>query len=770
MEEVVEKDVSSGEFNLKKFFFGKISRKLSTGFFIIGVVPLVVFGIILFSIIYSSANQVASNVEVGLEEISHDSMAEDVSLLVDIVEKQTQSYSVLFKSIMLNKEFYKVLNEADETGVISENNFYPAEKSSDWVELNKQFKEIYEVLEQNMDLIRLFHKNGYIVNGIALGEEDVSDYKGDKSWFDDVMNPNVVAKDSFYISPISIARRTGTSAIRYVAPIEENGDRLGLFVINFKANAITENIQKFSLVESGGAMLIDLSYENAEGDISPWPVILSKSVEEGSTYLINESEGAQAPIGKKDFDSFSGEISYEVENVLWHGHYRKVDFYDKEWYVVVSAPEEELFFLSSQIEEETLGIQSKVRIISLFLLILVVVFSIWSGKEISKKISKPIEKLSFLAKQIKEKNFKERVDIKTGDELEELGDVFSSNAEVLEKIEEEHKQLEKSKTEFLSITSHELRSPMTPMKAQLQMLLGDYFGKLNENQKEAIKIVEGNTTRLDNIIVDFLEISRIEAARLKFRFVKADLTKYIKRVIEEMQGFMPEKKIKLILSVDKLPIIEIDPDRVMQVLRNLLTNAIKFSPNNSSIEINVKLQQDSILFSVKDNGIGINEADQQKIFEPFYQSENMYQHKSGGTGLGLAIVRGIVESQNGKVLLESHKGKGTMFSFTFPLKPVLKIKPIKLLFSENKNIEEGLKNIFKIYLGPMGENEFERMKGLGGLDKEKLFIYANTLISKGVLEKRIGEMFKIDLAKVFGDVYNFEKVVTKKIKRWVEEF
>ncbi len=310
----------------------------------------------------------------------------------------------------------------------------------------------------------------------------------------------------------------------------------------------------------------------------------------------------------------------------------------------------------------------------------------------SRAISKPIEELHQATHQLEKGNFNVRVDIKTGDELADLGDAFNKTTEVLERTDEEHKQIDKAKTEFLSITSHELRSPMTPMKAQLQMLQQEYFGKLNNKQKESVDIVLRNTSRLDSIILDFLEISRIEAARLKFRFIKANLADYIERLVKEMKGFLPEKNIEIITKIGKLPTIEIDPDRVMQVLRNLINNAKKFSKENSKIFVNVELKDNKILFSVKDAGIGIAPENRARVFEPFFQEEQTMYRKYSGTGLGLPICRGIIEAQNGKIWVESQLGKGSIFYFTVPLKPVRETKPIKLLFSPKAEIKKRLNN------------------------------------------------------------------------------
>lgn len=400
--------------------------------------------------------------------------------------------------------------------------------------------------------------------------------------------------------------------------------------------------------------------------------------------------------------------------------------------------------------------------VSIFLVFLVSIF-------FSKKISKPFDVLEEGVQRIKKGNFKQKIDLKTDDDFESLAEVLNDAMEVFEKSDNQRKELERAKTEFLSITSHELRSPMTPMRAQLQMLLKQYFGSLNKKQKEAVEIVLRNTERLDKIIADFLEISRIEAARLKFNFVKTNLNEHIHLLLDEMKGFLPEKKIAIDFVPSRLPIIETDPDRIMQVLRNLLNNAKKFSPENSKIIVRAQKEGDFILFSVKDSGVGISKEGQTRLFEPFYQIDNMYQHKSGGTGLGLAISKGIIESQGGRIWIKSEAKKGTTFYFTIPLKPVKEIKPIKLLFSEQGILEKEVKEVFKEVLGPLGENEFEEFNRDQNIDKENLFKYIKSLYSKGVIDIDRKILFMEKVSSVFGVKYRHSSM-NKNIKRWVDKF
>jgi signal transduction histidine kinase len=373
------------------------------------------------------------------------------------------------------------------------------------------------------------------------------------------------------------------------------------------------------------------------------------------------------------------------------------------------------------------------------------------GFFVTRSISKPIKDLHQATLELEKGNYDVRLDIKTDDEIAELGNAFNLTTAALGRLEQERKEIDNAKTEFLSITSHELRSPMTPMKAQLQMLQEGYFGKLNKKQKESLKIITRNSDRLDNIIVDFLEISRIEAARLKFNFKETDIAQIIDETTKFMEGFAKEKNIKLVVNVDKIPMIEVDPDRLSQVLRNLVGNAIKFSEENSKIKIDAKLQKDQLLFSVRDYGCGMNCENQIRVFEPFYQVENSSRRKHGGTGLGLAICRGIVEAQKGKIWVESQEGKGSKFFFTVPLEPIRKIEPIKVLFSSKKLIEKKICEEFKSVLGPLGNSEFDDLKSKNALSKDDLFEYIDSLTDLHIIPQLKGNNFKYKIGGIFGE-------------------
>jgi signal transduction histidine kinase len=376
-----------------------------------------------------------------------------------------------------------------------------------------------------------------------------------------------------------------------------------------------------------------------------------------------------------------------------------------------------------------------------------------AGYFISKSITKPIRELHKATSELEKGNFNVRTNITTNDEIGELSRAFNKSAIALGIMDEEHKQLEKTKSEFFSMTSHELRTPITPLKVQLQMLYKQYYGKLTLKQRETLMNILKNTERLNKIIEDFLEISRIESARLKFIFKKTDVRETVYETINLMEGFAKEKNIQFTTDFGKLPTINADPDRISQVLKNIIHNAIKFSPNNGKIEISAQSKKDFIQFSIKDYGKGMTPKDQIRVFEPFYQV-NIASKEFGGTGLGLAICRGIIEAQKGKIWIQSIEGQGSTFYFTIPLKPIEKIQPIKVLFSPKFEIEKELKEKFISILGPMGIAEFDELQINNEIEKDKIIEYIENLTKERILDEQSSKEFKFEIVKIFGDKPN----------------
>ena len=258
-------------------------------------------------------------------------------------------------------------------------------------------------------------------------------------------------------------------------------------------------------------------------------------------------------------------------------------------------------------------------------------------------------------------------------ELARANKILKTEITERERAEEELKQanieLKKAdelKTQFLGIVSHELRTPITPMNAQLQMILAGYFGDITEKQMKSLEMIQRNTKRLDRLIGDVLDISKLESGVMKFNMDAANLNEIVENAVETMKIQVWDKNLKLILNEDKIPEITVDRDRITQVIINLINNAIKFTDAGGMIQVELSSNADHALVKVRDNGIGIKKEDQAKLFTPFQQVDSSYTRKFEGSGLGLAICKRIVTYHGGKIWIESEPGKGSTFQFTIP--------------------------------------------------------------------------------------------------------
>jgi len=237
-------------------------------------------------------------------------------------------------------------------------------------------------------------------------------------------------------------------------------------------------------------------------------------------------------------------------------------------------------------------------------------------------------------------------------------------------------EVDRLKSEFVATVSHELRTPMTAIKGYVDVLLMGAAGAVNENQSHFLNIVKSNIDRLNILVNDLLDISRIEAGRVILTPQPLDLREIAENVISDVQRRSQEegKPMKVSLDVPKtLPRVMGDPERIRQVIDNLVDNAYHYTPENGTIKVAIHpLGKTEIQVDVEDNGVGIALADQERVFERFYRGEHPLVLATPGTGLGLPIVRQLVEMHNGKIWMKSEglPGKGSVFSFTLPIQKV----------------------------------------------------------------------------------------------------
>jgi PAS domain S-box-containing protein len=236
------------------------------------------------------------------------------------------------------------------------------------------------------------------------------------------------------------------------------------------------------------------------------------------------------------------------------------------------------------------------------------------------------------------------------------------------KAEEKLKEAMRIKSEFISTVSHELRTPLAIMKEDIAIVLDEAAGKINEKQKHFLQAAERNLNRLVRLINDVLDFQKLDSGRMKFNMQENDINEVIKNVHKTMDSSTKDNGLELNLKLeDNLPKSRFDSDRIIQVLTNLVNNAVRFT-EKGSITITTRRMENTIQVSVSDTGCGIEQEDMPRLFHRFEQLATGNDRKTGGTGLGLAISKEIIEGHGGKIWAESQFQKGTTIHFLLPIR------------------------------------------------------------------------------------------------------
>ena len=234
----------------------------------------------------------------------------------------------------------------------------------------------------------------------------------------------------------------------------------------------------------------------------------------------------------------------------------------------------------------------------------------------------------------------------------------------------ERVSIESTTSDFVSLASHQLRTPLSAIKWNTEILLSQRQGKLSAKQIQYLREIYRSNERAINLVNDLLDVSRIQEGKIHLDFRPARVEEIVEEVIEYFYGLIKASQVSINFEIvnGPLPKVETDREKVKRVIMNLLSNSIKYTPAEGKVKITVAKNRGHLKISVSDSGVGIPKADQKKIFKRFFRSTNVIKLAPDGTGLGLFIAKSLVEAMGGKIWFDSEQNKGTTFYFTLPFK------------------------------------------------------------------------------------------------------
>ncbi|MBP9738903.1 GAF domain-containing sensor histidine kinase, partial [Candidatus Saccharibacteria bacterium] len=231
--------------------------------------------------------------------------------------------------------------------------------------------------------------------------------------------------------------------------------------------------------------------------------------------------------------------------------------------------------------------------------------------------------------------------------------------------------LDEAKDEFISMASHQLRTPLTSIKGYLSMMLEGDLGKTSAAQTKAIKEAFGSSQRMVYLISDFLNVSRIKTGKFVIEPKEVNLPEVVGEEIHQLRELAESRDVTLEYEAPgEFPQVKLDDNKIRQVMMNMVDNAIYYTPANGTVQIQLYVNADDVVFKVVDTGIGVPKEEQHKLFTKFFRAGNARVARPDGTGLGLFMAQKIIVEQGGSIIFESTEGKGSTFGFRFPLKSI----------------------------------------------------------------------------------------------------
>jgi len=246
--------------------------------------------------------------------------------------------------------------------------------------------------------------------------------------------------------------------------------------------------------------------------------------------------------------------------------------------------------------------------------------------------------------------------------------IFSIGNSIISEVER-MARLNKMKSEFVSVASHQLRTPLSAIRWETELLISKFGNGLTEKQRSGIESINMLSSRMTRLVSDLLDVARIDQGRLILKKEMVNLNEITKETINEILPLADAKNTSIIFKEDiNMPRIFGDSQKLKIAIENIISNSVKYTIGKGKVDISIEKNDGFVIFSSKDNGVGIPEEQQSQVFNKFFRSDNVVKYQTEGTGLGLYIAKNIVEQLGGKMWFSSKEGIGSIFSFSLPIK------------------------------------------------------------------------------------------------------
>jgi signal transduction histidine kinase len=550
----------------------------------------------------------------------------------------------------------------------------PTEKKLEYL------KSVLQIDRHTYDLATIFDKIGKEM-GDTSNSGVVGTDQSDEAFFKSAARGDIY----FDKAPVFSNNSSSHRIIRVAGPLYDSTGKIsGVLQLVFPFSKISQILQtestlpysEINLVSTNGSIMYSNYYDNS---------VFPKSLN-------------HQPIFAKIKNSSNSIESLISTNLNGQGDALFVAAKDKGY---LDYPGSGWFLITAQDTEQAFSPVLDLRNSFLLATILVLSVAVITVFFVARTISRPITQLKDAADKISKGELDLYIKATTDDEIGELARHLDNMRESIQttnrslhlqtkELEKANKELttkeqelakaygtlkesEKAKEEFISMVSHELKTPIVPIKVYSEMLLKtNSLGVLNAKQKKAMQTIARSIEKLEVLVGDVLDVYKLDIGKLTLSKYDADVAELINRTISDLTPITVEKQIELKSDIRtaKEDSVFCDPKRIEQVLSNLVKNSVDFVPDiGGIIIIRVEKGQNAnseFIFTVEDNGIGITAEERHRLFDKFYQIDTSATRKHGGTGLGLAICRGIVEAHGGKIWIDDNYTKGAAFKFTIP--------------------------------------------------------------------------------------------------------